>query len=305
MSKTFTKTILVTGGSGFIGSNFLRFPPPGYRIVAPSHTEVNILDKREVEKLYRDIQPTITINFAAWRNANSAELERGNKSGMVWKTNVTGVSHLFTLSQKYNSFFIHISTDMVFSGSRKRKGPYSEQDKAETNISSLSWYGWTKAQAERLLIGQKNTAVIRIGNVTQPTSDPALDYIGKILHLYTMNKLYPLFHDQFLTLTSIPSLLEVIHHTILHKRNGVFHVASSNVFTPAALGNYLIENVYGEGRAIQDLSIEAYLQTSPNRYPQYGGLQSKQTAKRLNVTFPRWQTIVDRYIAQIVSASKK
>lgn len=287
--------ILITGGSGFIGSNFLRHIS-GTRdisIIAPRHNELDVLNIDQLEKTFEEFCPNVVINFAAHRDANSAEKQRGDRGGSVWNTNVRGVANISRVSSAYGSFLIHISTDMVFSGGETNKGPYSETMKPEKEMNYLSWYGWTKAEAERILAKNTNAAVIRIGNVTQPIYDPKLDYVGKIIFLFDHRQLYPLFYDQYLTLTSIPLLCQVIEAIIIKKRPGIYHVASKDRFTPYELGTYLIKKMYGEGRAIKRMSISSYLAKIPNRYPQYGGLLAFNTENQLGVAMPDWREIID------------
>lgn len=316
-NKSKAKSILITGGSGFIGSNFLRFAHGleqenqnkrdffskklQYQIIAPSHSELDMLNVAELRKTFQNHLPKIVINFAAHRDANSAELQRGDVKGSAWATNVKGVENLSKICEEYRVFLIHISTDMVFSGDRDNPGPYGEKSKPEMKLEKLSWYGWTKAEGERALNNKKN-AIIRVGNVTQTLYDPKLDYVGKILYLFDRNKLYPLFNNQYLSLTYIPSIFEVIKALIIKKINGVFHVASKNIFTPYKLGEYLVKKARGKTNVLRSISIKEYLKKLPNRYPQYGGLLAKKTSKQLQVKLFDWERIVDFYIEKMNSS---
>ncbi len=295
---TGVKNILITGGSGFIGSNFLEYISDkklNYKVASPTHKDLDILNLDKIKKNFDIFKPEVVINFVAYRDTTSAEKQRGDLKGFVWKTNVKGVENISNVCQRYGVFLIHISTDMIFSGLSDNPGPYNEDAKPEEKLENLSWYGWTKAEAERVLSDNKNVAIIRMGKpVAKTIYDPQLDYIGKILYLYDHE--LPLFDDQYMTLTSAPSVFEVVEKLIDNKKTGVFHVASRDVFTPYELGKYLINKVRGKIDAVKGRSIGEYLKKWPNRYPKYGGLLAKKTAEKLQVESLGWKEIVDLFL---------
>lgn len=305
-NKSKAKNILITGGNGFIGSNFLSYADSKklqYRIITPTHGELDILNINQLSNIFKDFSPEIVINFAAHRDANSAELQRGDMQGSAWMTNVKGVENLSKICKEHDSFFIHISTDMVFSGLKENPGPYNEKTKPEMRLENLSWYGWTKAEGERVLASNKKTAIIRVGNVTNILYDPKLDYVGKILYLFDRNKLYPLFNDQYLSLAYVPSIFQVIDALVKKKISGVFHVASKNVFTPHELGEYLVSEVRGKVGIIKGISINNYLKAFPHRYPQYGGLLAEETARQLGVKLLDWKEIINSFVEKMRAIS--
>lgn len=59
------KRILVTGGSGFIGSNTIPvLRERGFDVVAPSSSEMNILDATSVTRVMREISPSHVLHFS-------------------------------------------------------------------------------------------------------------------------------------------------------------------------------------------------------------------------------------------------
>lgn len=59
------KTILLTGGSGFIGRNILESPlVEKYLIDAPSSKELNVADEKSVAQYFVSHHPDIVIHAA-------------------------------------------------------------------------------------------------------------------------------------------------------------------------------------------------------------------------------------------------
>jgi dTDP-glucose 4,6-dehydratase len=125
--------ILVTGGAGFIGSNFVRYMAkkyPEYKIVvldaltyagnrenlqdlegSPSYEfhHGSICDKKIVEQLVKRCQ--VIINFAAETHVDRSILE----AGTFIQTDVVGTFTLLEAAKKYKILrYIQISTDEVY-----------------------------------------------------------------------------------------------------------------------------------------------------------------------------------------------
>lgn len=298
-----TKKILLTGGSGLIGSYFKESYSSifkDHKVLSPTHKEMDVTNLNSVKKYFEKNQPQIVIHFAAFRDATLAEKQRGDKAGSVWKVNVEGSRNIVKVCKELKIYLIHISTDYVFSGHHKKPGPYFEKDETNHNSTLLSWYGVTKREAEIAVRDKlRDFAIIRICNITRPLNNPKLDYIGKILWLYDQNKIYPMFNDQLLTLTYIPSLVESIIKLIRLKLSGVFHVSTNDLVIPVDLAQYLIKKAGNKKINIQGISIDNYLRLNPRRYPKNGGLSVGLTQKKLGLDFGSWKDAVDSYVKDI------
>lgn len=299
--------VLITGGSGLIGSSFVQLLTKSRKInsnsseseiklLHPTHKELDISVRENLVNYFSKHKPDIVVNFAAHRNANTAQEQIHDKNGTAWRSNVLGVKNIVSQCKMNGIYLVHISTDMVFSGSSVHKGPYGENDKPILSTKLLSWYGYTKLLGERYVQNSyKDAAIVRIANVTKPTMRPDWDYLGKICYLYENTKLYPLFDDQYITITYIPSVVDVIAKLLDKRLSGIFHVASRDLTTPFDVGEYTLYKVYGVKKLVKGSKIENYLKHDQNRYPKHGGLRTELTQKRLQVHLDSWKEIVDKF----------
>ncbi len=172
------KRVLVTGGCGFIGSNFIRYIlDKGFFIVnldaltyagnpenlAGIEKEKNykfikgdIGDAKLVEKIIRKYRIDTIVNFAA-----ESHVDRSILGPEVFtRTNVLGTQVLLDVSRdiwmKRGGFkgrrFLQISTDEVY-GSLGKKGKFKET----THLSPNSPYSASKASADLLVLAYHHT----------------------------------------------------------------------------------------------------------------------------------------------------
>jgi len=157
--------LLVTGGAGFVGSNFIHHilnKYPDYHIVNldaltyagnlenvkewekdSRYTFVKgfIADEELVEKLAKDVD--IIVNFAAESHVDRSIL--GPK--VFVKTNIRGTQVLLEAAKKYGKRFHQISTDEVFGSLKPNDPPFSEK----TPYDPHSPYSASKAAADHLV----------------------------------------------------------------------------------------------------------------------------------------------------------
>lgn len=167
------KNILVTGGAGFIGSNFISY-------ILDEHSDYNIvnLDKltyagnlenlkaSEGKKNYRFVKGDIinadlvnsifqlydieyVINFAAESHVDRSILG----SEVFFRSNVLGTNVLLEAARKFNvKKFIQISTDEVY-GSLSKEGLFTE----ETPLHPNSPYAASKSSADMMAMAFHHT----------------------------------------------------------------------------------------------------------------------------------------------------
>ena len=202
------KTIIVTGGAGFIGSNFVSFilkERPNWKVVcvdaltyaADMHNldetinnpnfvfyKEDIRNKEGIDKVFEKEKPNIVINFAAESSVDKS-IEEPN---IFFETNVLGTQVLLDACLKYGVKRFHqISTDEVYGDL-----PLDRPDLLFNENSPLkpsSPYSASKASADLLVLSYHRTyglpvTISRSGNNYGPHQ-----YVDKLIPLMIRNAL--------------------------------------------------------------------------------------------------------------------
>lgn len=197
-----TKTLLVTGGAGFIGSNFIQYlleKYPQCRIVNLDKLtyagNLDNLKKIEDDPRYEFIQGDIcdrnlvheifnrvdgVIHLAAETHVDRSIMDAGE----FVMTDVFGSFVLFEACRNSEvDFFIHVSTDEVY-GSRAA-GFFKETDP----LNPSSPYAASKAGADRLAYAYRVTYGLPIIIVRPSNNFGPYQYPEKFIPLFTSNAL--------------------------------------------------------------------------------------------------------------------
>ena len=172
------RTIIITGGAGFIGSHVVRrfvTKYPGYRIInldALTYAgnlenlkdiesssnyvfeKTNILDDKELERVFNTYNPDGIIHLAAESHVDRSIL---SPLDFVY-TNVMGTVNLLNAAKSHwknnfeNKLFYHVSTDEVF-GALGEKGLFTE----ETPYDPHSPYSASKASSDHFVRAYHDT----------------------------------------------------------------------------------------------------------------------------------------------------
>ncbi|CAH1193296.1 dTDP-glucose 4,6-dehydratase [Paenibacillus plantiphilus] len=173
--------LLITGGAGFIGSNFVLYMAkkyPEYQLVNvdaltyagnlenlrsvegnPNYrfAKADIADRAEMEPLFDDGVDAV-INFAAESHVDRSILH----PDIFVRTNIMGTQTLLDLAKQYKvSKFVQVSTDEVY-GTLGETGLFTE----ETPLAANSPYSASKAGADLLVRAYHETFGMNV-NITR------------------------------------------------------------------------------------------------------------------------------------------
>ena len=297
--------VLVTGSEGMIGSRFVELYPDRNSLHIPRQIEFDITDENQVKAIIKSYDFKAVIHFAAYTNVGEAEKQRDKKDGDCWKVNVEGTRNLVEAVKPYKNMvhFIQISTDMVFPGDKFDPGPYLENHPSETDSNRVTWYGFTKAEGERLVKKElgENSTILRLIYPVRAKFEGKLDYLRRPLKLFDEGKLYPMFTNQKVSITFIDEACHALDRIISGNHYGVFHASSSDTTTPHEVVSYLLEKVRGANDVVKATTLEEFLEKSGEsalRYPKYGGLSVDITEHKLGMKFSSWRQIVNKLTSQ-------
>jgi dTDP-glucose 4,6-dehydratase len=278
--------LLVTGGAGFIGSNFVLYmlkQHPDYEIVNidaltyagnlenlksiennPQHTFVkaDITDAQAIDQLMQQ-GIDVVVNFAAESHVDRSILE----PEVFVKTNVLGTQVLLDAAKKYNvTKFVQVSTDEVY-GSLGETGLFTE----ETPLQPNSPYSASKAGGDLLVRAYHETFGLPV-NITRCSNNYGpYQFPEKLIPLMISRALsdqqLPVYGDglnirDWLYVEDHCSAIDLVIHQ--GKLGEVYNIGGNNERTNVHIVKTVLEEL-GKPE-----SLIAYVQDRPGHDRRYG-----------------------------------
>lgn len=216
------KTILVTGGSGFIGSNFIKYlmqkyteyiivnidaltyaaDPNNLDSIAnhPNYTflKIDIRDRESLNDLFKEYHFTDIIHFAAESHVDNSI----NNPILFAETNILGTLNLLETARKFwqgkpisefsHTRFHHISTDEVF-GTLGETGYFNEESPYAPN----SPYSASKASSDMLVRSYHHTFGLNVVTTNCSNNYGPMQHdeklIPTIIRNALMNQVIPIY----------------------------------------------------------------------------------------------------------------
>jgi len=268
------KNILVTGGAGFIGSNYINHilnERDDYNIVNLDKLtyagNLENLKQSEGNNNYHFIKGDITnsdlvnyifekfdikyvINFAAESHVDRSILG----SEIFYRTNVIGTNVLLEIARKYDvEKFLQVSTDEVY-GSLGKDGLFKE----ETPLSPNSPYSSSKAAADMMVLAFFHTYGIPVVITRCSNNFGQFQFPEKLIPLIIINALnnkkLPVYGDGM----NVRDWIYVIDHNkainlVFEKgREGeVYNIGASNEMPNIEIIKFILENLNKSEELIQ------------------------------------------------------
>jgi dTDP-4-dehydrorhamnose reductase len=222
--------VLITGSSGLFGNKLAQIATKdhivysGYHNYIPNYgfpIQLNIINKKPVEKAIKNIKPDTIVHAASLTNVDMCE----TRKKLAWKINVEGTKKIVQEAKKHQCFLIYISTDYVFNG---EKGNYSETDIP----SPINYYGKCKLKAEEIVQILDNSCIARSSVIYGAKSTSGkTSFALWIINNLMQNQKIKMAVDQITSPTFNTNLAEMILEIAERRLVGIYHTSGSTAIT--------------------------------------------------------------------------
>jgi dTDP-4-dehydrorhamnose reductase len=205
---------LITGGGGQLASDLAELMAGDAH--AFTHEQLDICDERAVERAYREVEPEVVINCAAFHNLDACEREPAR----AFAVNVEAVRGLARRGVR----LVHISTNYVFDG--RREEPYGEEDLP----APRSVYALSKLAGEHAALAYgEGSLIVRTAGLygRHGSASKGGNFVQRMLARARADGALRVVSDQRLQPTFTTDLADAIVRAIHIGAEGVVHLTAS------------------------------------------------------------------------------
>lgn len=280
--------IAIIGGTGLLGSNLVAlykdmkidvqaFSRSTSTNIKPSYNHIIDFDMLEsnLDIYFQNWQPDIIINAVALVNLGKCEREKA----YCYKTNVEIAEKLAMIAERYDSYYIHISTDHYYNDSNQK---HTEEDP----VILLNYYAKTKHEAEKkVLDSYKDTLVVRT-NIIGFRDTETLSFFEWLHTALQEKKNIDLFNDFYTSPISVRELGRLLLKCYDEKLSGLYNIASSEVIDKYNFGLKVAQKFTLSDHFIHEGSLCDFQNQDDVKRSSNLGLDVSKIEKALNTTMP-------------------
>ncbi len=300
MSSQPSIDILLTGGSGQVGTEVIRLAAAGVNIIAPTRDVLDMSDPEAVAAMVASRPWAAVINSAAHTAVDRAESEILS----AWKINALAPAALAQATAQAGIPLVQVSTDYVFDGSKPVY--YIETDP----VAPVSVYGASKEAGEQAVrTGNPRHVILRTAWVVSPHG---ANFIKTMLRLGETRPDLRVVDDQHGCPTSATdiaqTLLAITERLIADPQApaGTYHFVNSGEATWCGFARTIFEIAEAHGRPapkVEGITTADY--PTPARRPANSRLDVAKLAQDYAISPRPWREAVEEIVETLLSAQKE
>lgn len=242
--------VLIFGGSGLVGSRIREILGVKYQIIAPSHLEVNVADKKQIEQTIKRSKPDYIIYAAGLTSVDEAE----QYPKLAYSLNVQTPAFIAKLAAAIGVPILYFSTDAVFDGSKSNK-PYFEDDKTQP----LSEYGKSKLLGEQVVMdASEKNCIARIIMVYSPKLTKRKRFVHIALEALKKGEKFYGVLDQVVNPIYVDDIVAVVDLLIKSRSHGTYHLGARDYVTNYEFVKKLATNFNLNEDLVTGISFEEF-----------------------------------------------
>ena len=275
--------ILVTGSNGQLGKELKEIADnySQYVFVFASREDLKLHHFGLVENFFIATKPQYCINCAAYTAVDKAESEQD----MAMLVNGEAVGNLAAICKKYQTKFIHISTDYVFDG--ESETPYKEEDAT----GPINTYGKSKLLGEQLCMKEDADAIII--RTSWVYSSFGHNFVKTMMRLMNERNELNVVSDQIGSPTYAADLADTIltiinncQLSIVNWLPGIYHYSNEGKISWFEFAQ-TIKVLIGSKTIVHPILTAEY--PTPARRPHYSLLNKEKIKSVYHISVPDWK----------------
>lgn len=286
------QSILITGANGQLGNEFREIKKsfPQYHFVFAGRDELDITKADSVNNFFHSSAPFYCINCAAYTAVDKAETE----TELAYNVNSKATENLAKACKKYNTRFIHVSTDYVFDGTAS--SPYTEDSKT----NPVNVYGKSKLEGEqKAMKANPDTIIIRTAWVY---SQFGKNFVKTMLRLMNDKPEIGVVNDQVGSPTYAADIASVIMKMISSGNwfPGIYHFSNQGIISWFDFAT-AIKEINGSSCTIKPITTSQY--PTPAKRPSYSVLDNHKISTTYNISPLDWKHSLQTCLQRLKSSN--
>jgi dTDP-4-dehydrorhamnose reductase len=232
-----TASTLLFGATSILGFHLATlFPKTIAPFISPGNTSqavrqwppLQLNDKKWLEKLFHSTQPNILLYCHAVCDVPKCEAY----SDWAYDVNVQQVERVMAALPEHTRL-VYVSSDHVFGGD----GVYTE----ESPRCPLSVYGWTRVEAERLVLRRAGSLVIRTGLGIGPSPNGRTGHWDWLRYRIQHNLPVTIIEDEYRSAVWMRELATRVLTIAQSAETGIRHISATRAVSRVELANYILD----------------------------------------------------------------